>query len=71
MHLVQCLANLPMFKALKVFKPAEIDTYIKKPLATRVGKLVEIAELVISEELKVAMRQDAGVASRRKAALDA
>ena len=70
-HLPKTLSNLPRFKQLKISRPSEMDAYMKSPLSSRVEALVQMAQAQIDQELKVAMRQDAGVAQRRKAALNA
>ena len=69
LHLHKCLGNLPLTKALAIGRPAHMDKYIGTTLASRIGQLKQIAQGIIDDELVVAMRQDAGVASRRKAAL--
>ena len=71
LHLAKTLSNLPMFKQLQIGKPSEMDTYIQKPLSERIKDIVHMAREAIATELKVAMRQDAGVAQRRKAVLNA
>ena len=69
LHLAKCLAKLPMFKELKITSPGDVEVFYHTPLSERVAKLRQITLATINTELKAALRQDAGVASRRKAAL--